>query len=119
MQNLNANIIQINQNLCNDVVCTYRTSSHHSVIPLAGNEVDQGFSIIARELKSEDLYTVDDVKKRILGAPINPKPICEELEFTYAWKEFISPILADPQLSHHTRYNSFSITNENNLGVLR
>ena len=77
------------------------------------------FSILDRELQSEDLYTVEDLKKKLLNAPINPKPICNTVDFTYDWKSFITPYLADPQLSNHSKFHAFLITYENDKAILR
>ena len=81
--------------------------------------MDQTFSILCTELKKQDLLTVEALKKQICSAGINPKASCRSLEFTYDWKAFISPLLADPQMSHHTRYNSFVIINEKGKAILR
>ena len=47
------------------------------------------FSIVDRELQREDLYTVDDLKKKLAEAPINPKPSVHGVEYTFDWKKFI------------------------------
>ena len=71
-----------------------------------GNECDQCFSIIASELKSEDILTVEDLKQKIGSASVNPKPVVRDLEFIYDWKSYVLPFLSDPALANHTRYNS-------------
>ena len=84
-----------------------------------GCEADQTFSVLAAELKSEDVYTIEFLKQKIEECPINPKPIVRTLEYIYDWKTVISPRLAYPQLANHSKYNSFLITRENGKGVLR
>ena len=77
------------------------------------------FSIIATELKGENIYTVESLNEKISCSPINPRPICQELVFIYDWKKYVTPNLATPQLSQHTRFNSFLITFESELPVFR
>ena len=61
---------------------------------------------MAKEFKS-DIKTVEDLKQKIVDAPIKPKPICRSLEHIFGWKEFVTPWLADPPLTNHSNYNSF------------
>ena len=81
--------------------------------------MDQCFSILATELKKEDLLSVNALKLKIAGSPINPKPVCKSLDFIYDWKLFVTPKLSDPQLKNHSKYNGFVITNEADKGVLK
>lgn len=80
--------------------------------------MDQLFSILASEFKSE-IITVDDLKSKIVNAPIKPKPICRTLWYTFGWNSYITPQLADPPLVNHSRYNSFLISLEDGLAKLR
>ena len=88
-----------------EVTCNFLLVGH------TGNEVDQLFSILAQEFKS-DIKTVEDLKKKIEDAPIKPKPICRSLEYIFGWKEYVTPWLADPPLTNHSNYNSFQWQNE-------
>ena len=73
---------------------------------------------MATEFKSE-IITVDELKEKILGAPINPKPKCETLWYIFGWSSYISDHLADPPLQNHSRYNSFLISLEDGQAKLR
>ena len=53
---------------------------------LSGNETDQCFSVIATELKKEDILTLETLKKKIEDSPLNPKPVCRDLQYIYNWK---------------------------------
>ena len=68
-------------------------------------------SILANELKS-DITTIEELKEKITNAPIQPKPVCKSLDFIFGWKGFVTPWLADPPLTNHSKYNSFSIQKE-------
>ena len=78
---------------------------------ISGNEVDQLFSILASEFQSE-ILTVDDLKEKILNAPISPKPECCHLWYIFGWRDYISDHLADEPLQNHSRFNSFKIIGE-------
>ena len=75
----------------------------------------QLFSILAHELKTTDIRTVDELKSKILNSPIQPKPIVESLFYIWNWRDFIEDKLHP--LSYHTFFNSFKITKE--LGEVR
>ena len=83
-----------------------------------GNQVDQLFSILASQFKSE-ISTIESLKHKIVSANIVPKPVCISLEFVYDWKNFISPQFAEPQLSNHSKYYSFKITKEDEIVKIR
>ena len=68
-------------------------------------------SILANELKS-DITTIEELKEKITNAPIQPKPVCKSLDFIFGWKGFVTPWLADPPLTNHSKYNSFSVQKE-------
>ena len=80
-----------------------------------GNEVDQLFSIICPMLKV-DITTIEILRDRILSAPIEPKPICRNLDFIYDWKQFVGSKLANPPLRYQSKYNSFRVNVENRNG---
>ena len=98
----------------NQILC----SSELILFYFLGNEVDQLFSILATEFKSE-ILTVDDLKDKILNAPIVPKPTCRTLWYIFGWNKYITDHLADPQLQNHSRYNSFLISQEDGQAKLR
>ena len=64
----------------------------------SGCEADQCFSILAALLKAEDVFTLENLKQKVEGCSINPRPIFRSLDATYDWKEYVSPLLAFPQL---------------------
>ena len=70
-------------------------------------------------LKHENVYTVEDLKQKVIESSISPKAIFKTLDFTFDWKKFVEPNLAGPQLANHTKYHSFQLTRENDRGVLR
>ena len=69
------------------------------------------FSILANELKS-DIITIEELKEKISNSPIQPKPVCRSLDFIFGWKTYITPWLADPPLTNHSKYNSFAVKKE-------
>ena len=85
---------------------------------LSGNQCDQRFSILANEFASE-ITTIESLKEKIEGAPMTPKAICRSLQYIFSWKKFISEQLADPPLTHHSKYNSFLISLEDGNAKLR
>ena len=89
------------------------------IVGHTGNEVDQLFSILTSEFKSDNITTVEELKDKILNAPIQPKPDCTSLEYIFGWKEFVTPWLSDPQLANHSKYNSFSFNHKEGRSVLR
>ena len=56
-------------------------------------QVDQLFSMLSNVLKSGDIPTLEVLKEKLVSAPIEPKPICKDLDFIYDWKGFILPKL--------------------------
>ena len=80
--------------------------------------MDQLFSILSTKFKSE-ILTVDDLKNKIVNAPISPKPKCIPLWYIFGWSSHILDQLADPPLQNHSRYNSFLISLEDGQAKLR
>lgn len=76
-----------------------------------GNEVDQLFSILANELKSE-ILTIEDLKEKIEAAPIVPKPVVHSLAYIFDWKSFIEDKLSKPPLKNISKYYSFLFSSE-------
>ena len=76
------------------------------------------FSMLATQFKSE-ITTLEDLKEKILQAPIVPKPICRSLLYTFDWKGFITDKLCDPGLKYQSKYNSFIFTMEKKKVHLR
>ena len=77
------------------------------------------FSILANEFKSDDIKTVEELKNKILNAPIEPAPVCVDLDYIFSWKEFIGPNLADPPLKNHSMYHSFIVAKEEGVVKFR
>ena len=71
------------------------------------------------QFKSSDILTYECLEEKILNSSILPKPSCHSLNYTYDWKSFIIPHLEDPQLTNHSKYNSFKIVNEDGIAKLR
>ena len=86
---------------------------------IIGCECDQCFSVLTTEFKRENIYSVDDLVEKIILSPIQPTPICQELDYIFNWKEYVIPHLEDPELKYHTKYNSFIFQLENGKTVLR
>ena len=81
------------------------------IVGHTGNEVDQLFSILANEFKSE-ILTIEDLKAKIVESPIEPKPVCNNLMYIYDWKSFIEDKLSSPPLQNTSFYNSFSFSSD-------
>ena len=81
------------------------------IVGHTGNEVDQLFSILANELKSE-ILTIEDLEEKMLAAPIVPKPVVSSLEYIFDWKSFIEDKLSKPALKNQSKYNSFLFSSE-------
>ena len=75
-------------------------------------------TILASEFQSE-ILTVDDLKEKILNAPISPKPECCHLWYIFGWRDYISDHLADEPLQNHSKFNSFKIIGESGFAKLR
>ena len=90
----------------------------HDMLCISGNEVDQLFSILANEFKTE-ILTVDDLKEKILNAPITPQPDCIHLWYIFGWRDYVTGHLADEPLQNHSRFNSFIIKFEGGIARLR
>ena len=56
--------------------------------------------------------TIEDLKRKITEAPLEPKAICHSLMFIFDWKSFIEDKLSTPPLQYTSKYNSFSFTVE-------
>ena len=83
-----------------------------------GNQVDQRFSILTKQLKGE-IVTIEELVSRIENAPMIPKAKCYHLWFIYGWKDFISGQLTEPPLANHSKYHGFCLTRENGDVKLR
>jgi hypothetical protein len=83
-----------------------------------GNQCDQRFSILANEFKAE-ITTIEDLKDKIMKAPMTPKAICRSLLYIFGWKSFITDHLTDPPLENHSKFNSFLISLEGGEAKLR
>ena len=59
-----------------------------------------------------DIPTLEVLIERIVAAPIEPKPICRNLDFICDWKNFILDKLTNPPLKYQSKYNSFLLTVE-------
>ena len=77
------------------------------------------FSILANEFKTDDIKTIEELFEMILNSPIEPKPVCNEVDYIFGWKEYISPLLAAPPLKNHSLYHSFSINKEEGVVKFR
>ena len=86
-------------------------------VTVAGNEVDQLFSILTTEFKGSDIPDVESLKSKILNAPMKPKPIVESMMFSWNWKDYIEPCL-NP-LGNHSFFNSFCFKKEDGEVKLR
>ena len=79
--------------------------------------MDQLFSILTTEFKGSDIPDVESLKSKILNAPMKPKPIVENMMFSWNWKDFIEPCL-NP-LGNHSFFNSFCFNKEEGEVKLR
>ena len=77
-----------------------------------GNSVDQLFSCLAKVFKESEMKSVDDLIDKIENSPIAPKPVCTNLFYIHAWKEFIEGKLSKTKLENHSFYHSFKISKE-------
>ena len=66
-----------------------------------------------------EITTIEDLKNKILSAPMIPKPICRTLWYTFGWKSYISDHLTSPALENHSKFNSFLISREDGEAKLR
>ena len=74
-----------------------------------GNEVDQIFSILANEFKSE-IRTVEELVLKMVNAPIDPKPVVHHQNFIWDWKKYVEDSLYP--LENHSVFNSFEFQKE-------
>ena len=77
------------------------------------------FSILTQEFKKSEIRCLPDLFEKIKNSPINPKPTCESLWWTWDWKNFILEKLTEKDLQNHSFFNCFQIKKENNLTKLR
>ena len=84
----------------------------------SGNQVDQCFSILTAEFKTE-IRTVEDLFLKIQDSPITPKVEVEHLWFIWDWREFISKHFSDQMLQNHSHYHSFQLKREGDQIALR
>ena len=83
-----------------------------------GNQVDQLFSILASEFKSE-IRSPDDLLAKIRTSAIQPQPLCEELYYIWNFRDFIKPKMSDKRLVNHSFLHSFLVKKESGVAVLR
>ena len=85
-----------------------------------GNEVDQLFSILTKEFKTE-IRCPQDLLQIIKSAPIKPKPVVGSLDYAFDWKGFIEPLLAGgtKALKNHTVFHSFKWSKEGDITRFR
>ena len=77
------------------------------------------FSILASEFRNSEIKCLPDLFKKICESPVNPKPSCESLMWTWDWKSYVSEKLSEKDLQNHSFYNCFQIKKENNQTKLR
>ena len=84
----------------------------------SGNQVDQCFSILTSEFKTE-IRTVEELFSKIQDSPISPKAEVEHLWFIWDWREFITKHFSDQMLQNHSHYHSFQLKREGEQIALR
>ena len=87
-------------------------------VMILGNEVDQIFSILSQELKSE-IKSLDELFEKLRGAPIIPKAEVEHFLFSWDWKTFIEEHLTDKSLANHSYYHQFQFVKDNETVKMR
>ena len=92
---------------------------HNFQLTILGNQCDQRFSILADKFKAETILTIEDLKEKILTAPISSQPIVKSLWYVFGWKNFITDKLSDVELRNHSKFHSFLLTVENDDVKLR
>ena len=98
------------------MLCTYNSASQiyqSHLYFIAGNDVDRNFSVLAKLLRESEVPCIDDLILLIENAPLVPKPECRNLFYVFDWKSFIQTKFARTPLEHHSFYNSFKISKEN------
>ena len=81
--------------------------------------IPQCFSILANDFKSQDVFSVQELKAIIEAAPIKPRAIAKDLDYTFDWKKYVTPNLSDPELRNHSKYNSFQFKLGRHSALLR
>ena len=85
---------------------------------LSGNEVDQCFSILTSQFKSE-IRTVEELFLKIANSPICPKPEVYHLLFIWDWRDFADQHFTEQRLANHSHYHSFQLKREGERVALR
>ena len=83
-----------------------------------GNDVDQVFSILCQELKTE-IKSLDDLFDKLKSAPIVPKAEVEHFLYTWDWKSFIEDHLTEKSLENHSFYHSFKFFNKGDTVLMQ
>ena len=80
--------------------------------------MDQVFSILCQELKSE-IRCLDDLFEKLSRAPILPRAEVEHFLFTWDWKTYIEQELTDKDLENHSHYHMFQFVKEDESVKMR
>ena len=83
-----------------------------------GNSVDQIFSILTQEFKTE-IKSLDELLEKMRSAPIEPKPVVESLLYIWDWKSFCEQHLSEKELKYHSYYHSFQVIKEDEVVKFR
>ena len=59
-----------------------------------------------------EICTVEDLVSIISNSSIQPKPSCQQLEYIWDWKSFITPNLYKVPLGQHSNFHCFQIKKE-------
>ena len=59
-----------------------------------------------------DIFSVEELFKKIKSANIIPAPVINHLFSTFNWKDFIHPRLSTPALANHSLYGAFQVRRE-------
>jgi hypothetical protein len=85
---------------------------------IAGNAVDQLFSILTKKFKSE-IRCLEDLVSKIKESGIVPRPGVLLLDYIFDWRLSVSNKLTDVGLKHHSNYHAFCIVNESGFTKFR
>ena len=88
------------------------------LIFVPGNQVDQCFSILTSQFKSE-IRTVEELFEKIANSPICPKAEVYHLLFIWDWRAFADQHFTDQKLANHSHYHSFQLKREGDRVALR
>ena len=83
-----------------------------------GNDVDQVFSILCQELKTE-IKSLDDLFDKLKSAPIVPKAEVEHFLYTWDWKSFVEDHLTEKSLENHSFYHSFKFFHDGDTVLMQ